>query len=123
VRDVFLRNVSLFSAHRLPHAIEAYSDDFFADWRKRAHRSDAFGRQVGLGGPIAFAYIDGAHTYEASMADFRNVDAHLLPGGFVLLDDSGERSGFGSTRTAREAAALPHYEVVFRAPNYLLRKR
>ncbi len=57
------------------------------------------------------------------MADFRNVDEHLMSGGFVLFDDSSDRGPFESTRTAQEAAALARYELVFKAPNYLLEKR
>jgi hypothetical protein len=122
-REVFKRNVELFSAPKLPHPIEAYSHDFFVDWDKRSRRRDVFGREVELGGAISFAYIDGAHTYEASKSDFRSVDRHLSSGGFVLFDDSGDRGPFESTRTAQEAAALPSYELVFKEPNYLLRKR
>jgi hypothetical protein len=120
---VFSENVRLFSARRLPYAFEAYSEAFFADWRNEAVRSDVFGRQTKLGGPISFAYIDGAHSYEASTADFLNVHRQLQSGGYVLFDDSGERQGFGSVRTAREALSRADYELVFKAPNVLLRKR
>jgi hypothetical protein len=122
-REVFKRNVQLFSAVKPPYPIEAYSHDFFLDWSKGICRTDVFGREVELGGPISFAYIDGAHTYEASMGDFRNIDEHLVSGGFVLFDDSSDRGPFESTRAAQEAASLTNYELVFKAPNYLLRKR
>jgi Methyltransferase domain len=46
-------------------------------------RIDFFGNAVQLGGPIAFAYIDGSHTYEQSTKDFQNVDRYLEPGGFI----------------------------------------
>jgi hypothetical protein len=122
-REIFKRNIELFSAEKPPHPFEAYSNDFFLDWRKGVRRTDVFGREVGLGGSITFAYIDGAHTYEASMADFCNVNEQLVSGGFVLVDDSSDRGPFESTRTAEEALALPAYELVFKTPNYLLRKR
>ena len=76
-----------------------------------------------LGGPFAFAYIDGAHTYEQSTKDFQNVDRYLELGGFIVFDDSADDGPHvGSTRTAQEAAMLTRYEVVAKNPNYCLRK-
>jgi Methyltransferase domain/Domain of unknown function (DUF4159) len=85
-------------------------------------RIDFFGNAVKLGGPIAFAYIDGSHTYEQSTKDFQNVDRYLEPGGFIVFDDSEDYHNWGSTRTAQEAAMLARYEVVAKNPNYCLRK-
>jgi len=122
-RSTFVRNVETFCAERRPFSIEADSNDFFTAWSARRHRKDLFGREIELGGPISFAYIDGAHSVEASRADFRNVDRFLLPGGFVLFDDSDDGGIFGSTQTAQAVARDARYELVFKAPNYLFRKR
>jgi hypothetical protein len=123
VVETFRRNVTLFSGDRLPHHIELDSDAFFAAWAAREARSDYFGNSVRLGGPIAFAYIDGAHNYAQSKRDFENVDRHLQSGGFIVFDDSADESPYGSKRTAQEAAALSRYEVIAKNPNYCLRKR
>jgi Methyltransferase domain len=123
VIDTFRRNISLFSADRLPHHFELSSDAFFVEWREREHTVDFFGNRVQLGGNIAFAYIDGDHTYEQSKKDFENIDRHLEVGGFIIFDDSAPLSRFGCKRTAEEAASLARYEVVVRNPNYCLRKR
>lgn len=123
VVDTFDRNVRLFSSDRLPHHIQKSSDGFFESWSNGETLNDFFGREVTLGGPIAFAYIDGDHTYEQSRLDFLNADRHLVSGGFILFDDSGDWTDWGSHRTAREAASRPDYEVVMRNPNYLIRKR
>jgi hypothetical protein len=56
------------------------------------------------------------------MRDFYNVDRYLVPGGFIVFDDSADGSGWGSNRTAREAAALKRYEIVAKNPNYCFRK-
>jgi hypothetical protein len=69
-----------------------------------------------------FAHIDGTHNYEQSMRDFLNVDRHLEQGGFIVFDDSADGSQWESNRTAREAAALPLYELIAKNPNYCLRK-
>jgi Methyltransferase domain len=37
----------------------------------------------------AFIYIDGNHDYEIALADWNLCSAHLLPGGVIVLDDSG----------------------------------
>jgi Methyltransferase domain len=84
VIETFRRNVMLFSGDRLPHHIELSSDAFFAAWEARESYVDFFGNRARLGGPVAFAYIDGDHSYEQSMRDFENVDRHLQAGGFIF---------------------------------------
>jgi Methyltransferase domain len=120
--ETFRSNVTLFSGHRLPRHIAKDSDEFFADWRRSGVLTDFFGHPAQLGGPIAMAYIDGDHSYAQSMRDFRNVDAFLEPGGFIVFDDSSDGSGWESNRTAREAAADPRYQLVARNPNYCIQK-
>lgn len=122
-KRVFVMNTELFSGQRKPFAIEISSETFFDLWRSGAPVTDVFGRAVTLGGEIAFAYIDGAHTYEAAKADFLGVDEHLLPGGFLLLDDTAAVSQFGSRRVAEEIAAHPSYEIVFLTPHYFFQKK
>jgi hypothetical protein len=100
------------------------SESFFREWSQTSTTTDVFGRTVSIGRQIAFAYIDGAHTYTAAKSDVDNVDAFLMPGGFVLFDDSAEDSGFQEvTRVATEVARLPQYELVFAKPNYFFKKR
>jgi hypothetical protein len=123
VIETFRRNVTLFSGDHLPHHIELNSDSFFAAWVEKQTRSDFFGKNARLGGPIAFAYIDGDHTYDQSKRDFENIDRFLESGGFIIFDDSADGSGWGSMRTAQEAADRSDYELVAKNPNYCLRKR
>jgi Methyltransferase domain len=111
--QTYKNNVSLFAARNLPTTIEAFSDDFFQMWDAGAETTDVFGNKVKLGGPISFAYIDGAHTYEAAKKDFENVAKHLLPGGFVLFDDSNPQLKFGCVQSAAEAARLPGFTRLF----------
>jgi SAM-dependent methyltransferase len=120
--ETFRKNVTLFSGDHLPHHIERNSDAFFSLWANGATVSDFFGRSVKLGGPLSFAYIDGAHTYEQSKRDFQNVDRFLEQGGFIVFDDSGDGSDWESNQTAKEAAASDTYELVAKNPNYCLRK-
>jgi Methyltransferase domain len=122
VIDTFRRNVTLFSCNRLPHHIERDSDDFFSSWGSSEDLTDFFGRSVKLGGPVSMAYIDGAHTYEQSMRDFRNVDKFLETGGFIIFDDSSDDSDWESNRTAREAAGDSRYKLVAKNPNYCIQK-
>lgn len=121
VMETFRRNVSFYSSDDLPHTVESNSDDFFAAWRAGTATKDVFGRDVQLGGPISFAYIDGNHTYPFVRRDVENATEFLLPGGFLLLDDS---SSGDPQRVAREIAKNDdRYELVARNPNYLFRKR
>jgi hypothetical protein len=120
VRESFVRNTSLFSAERLPHALASSSDQFFAAWSAGETRMDVFGRSAQLGGPIGFAYIDGGHDYDTVRRDAENVDRWLLPEGFVLLDDTNMD---GPARVAIELAASKDYEAVLQGPSGFLRKR
>ena len=61
--ETFRSNVMLFNGDRLPHHIELSSNKFFSSWNANEVMTDFFGRTAKLGGPIVFAYIDGAHTY------------------------------------------------------------
>jgi hypothetical protein len=122
-KKIFILNVELFSGTRKPFAIEGFSDEFFESWRLNSMVEDVFGRLVTLGGPISFAYIDGAHSYTAAKGDFLGVDRNLTPGGFVLFDDSADGSKWEVTRVVQEVEQNISYELVFKSPNYFFRKR
>jgi hypothetical protein len=119
VRESFLRNARFFSGDRLPFTVEMMSEAFFIAWRASQEVNDVFGRRVRLGGPISFAYIDGAHTRDAVRRDFEAVDACLVPGGFILFDDSADGSGWEVCDVVAEVATSGRYEVVLKNPNYL----
>ena len=106
----------------MPNHIVSNSDEFFASWHKAETQSDFFGKQVTLGGPVSFAYIDGEHTYEQSRRDFENVDRMLEVDGFIVFDDSADGSSWGSHRTAAEAASRKDYRLVDKNPNYCIQK-
>jgi hypothetical protein len=120
---VYKMNVALFSAGRRPYTIKTFSDQFFRLWSLRTTTKDVFGRSVALGGSISFAYIDGAHTYNAAKGDFLGVDQHLLPGGFILFDDSADDSSSEVKRAVAEVKLNPSYELVCKTPNYFFRKK
>jgi len=123
VRESFIRNVRFFSAHDLPYAMEMFSDEFFEYWRRGDTPRDLFGREVKLGGPLSFCYVDGNHAYDFARRDFENTDHYLVRGGFILLDDSADHHPFGSADLMKEVRRRPDYEVVLKNPNYLLRKK
>jgi hypothetical protein len=122
VRESFLRNIKFFSQHDLPHAMEMFSDDFFAHWQRGDVQHDMLGRAVTLGGPLSFCFIDGNHTYEYAKRDFENTDQCLVKGGFILFDDSADYETFGSAELMKELKRRSDYEVVLKNPNYLFRK-
>lgn len=122
-KEVYKMNVNLFSGGRRPHTIESTSAQFFKLWSLGATTGDVFGGSVTLGGSISFAYVDGAHAYDAAKQDFVGVNKYLLPGGFILFDDSADGSVFGVTRVVAEVEKDPSYELVFKTPNYFFRKR
>jgi len=122
-RESFLRNTRTFCRGDLPHTIETDSDTFFKLWSAAEAVTDVFDRRVTLGGPIGFCYIDGNHTYQFARQDFDNTDRWLIPGGFILFDDSGDGSGWDVCRVVAEVITLGTYDLISHAPNYLFRKR
>jgi hypothetical protein len=123
VRSTFLRTMLTFAANRLPYTIECLSNEFFRRWFENEMTIDVFDRQVTLGGTIGFCYVDGNHTYEFAKKDFENTDRALVPGGFVLFDDSADGSYWEVNQLTREIASGRRYELVSRNPNYLFRKK
>lgn len=126
VKETYIKNVEFFSKGDLPHTIEKISDDFFNSWENAENLVDLWGREVKLGGPVSFAYIDGNHTYEFAKNDFENVDKFLVKNGFVLLDDSADScvgSAFeGINKLCKEIEASGKYNLVMKNPNYLFIK-
>lgn len=123
VKESFIRNVEFFSPDNRPHAIECGSAEFFERWGRQETVRDVFGREARLGGPIGFAYVDGIHSVDAVRAEFEAIDRFLVPGGFILFDDSADSSPFGLSRLMREIAASGRLELVGQTPNYFFRKR
>lgn len=122
VKDSFIRNVRTFSWD-LPYTLELFSDELFAAWTGGESRQDVFGRNIQLGGPISFCYIDGNHSYEFVRRDFENANRFLEVGGFLLFDDSSPHSIGDAYRVAIELAADSHYKVISHKPHYFLQKQ
>ncbi len=123
IKASFIHAARLLSPQRLPRAIHLDSDTFFKAWAIKETVPDIFGRETVLGGEIAFAYIDGNHAYEFAKRDFENAARFLLPGGFILLDDSARQQRFGSAKLAKELRHHPGFDVVMANPHYLFRKK
>lgn len=124
VKGTYERNMNLFSKDIQPFTIESFSGEFFEKWEKNETVTDVFGREVTMGGPISFAYIDGAHTYQEVHDDFKNVDRYLMPGGFVLFDDSSDMGVFDDIkRVMIEIMQNDDYNLVLKCPNYCFQKR
>ncbi|MCP4218794.1 MAG: class I SAM-dependent methyltransferase [bacterium] len=123
VKDSYMRNVTFFSPERKPYTIEVFSDEFFKLWEAGKPVSDIFDRDVEVGGPLSFCYIDGNHQYDFARRDFENVHRFLEPGGFVLFDDSYDGNRFGLTKLMKEIKKRGDYRLVIKNPNYLFQKQ
>jgi hypothetical protein len=124
VIDSLRRALTLYCRGHAPHVVEASSSELCAWWAEHRQVVDILGAKVQLGGAVSFAYVDGDHSYEGVRSDFNGVDRFLLPGGFILLDDSADTSSYeGIRQFVREARHNSRYEAVMKAPNYCFRKR
>ena len=122
VKNTFEQNVRMFSQYDLPYPIEMYSDDFFMNWSNKNNVHDIFKRDVKLGGEAGFCYIDGNHTYDYAHRDFVNSDKHLVIGGFILFDDSGDDSQWEVKKVISEVKDTGRYRIIANNPNYLFQK-
>jgi hypothetical protein len=101
------------SAKNINHShIKLKSNEFFKLWESNSKVIDLNNQEQQLGGEIAFAYIDGDHSYAGSKEDFLNIDKFLVPGGFVFFDDSADNVNFGCKDVANEVAQLSNYKLV-----------
>ncbi|MBL7829291.1 MAG: class I SAM-dependent methyltransferase [Saprospiraceae bacterium] len=123
IKASFIQSNQLFCSRQLPCAFHMESDLFFEKWLQNTQENDVFGRSHHLGGPISFAYIDGNHAYDYARRDVENTLKHLLPGGYMLLDDSAKHQQFGSARLAQELTRHPAIETIQANPNFLFRKK
>ena len=121
VRDSYIRNVKMFSSDDLPFTVEMFSDELFLAWKGGKTCNDVFGRQVKLGGPISFCYVDGNHTYEYAKRDFLNCDEFLEVGGFILFDDS-TLTEFGVYKLMPEIISGGRYHLIAANPYHLFQK-
>lgn len=122
MKQAFIQSTTLLSAHRLPNSFHMLSDAFFDAWNAGKTETDIFGRTQQLGGAIAFAYIDGGHSYPVAWSDFNHVARHLMKGGFILFDDSADHDRFGSATMMSDIKKNSRYRVVAKNPNYLIQK-
>ncbi len=122
LKESFVRNVSFFSPNNKPLSSDLPSDDYFKAWDNNEELDNLFGGKFKVNGPISFAYIDGNHEYDFAKRDFKNVDKHLIKGGFILFDDSADYTNWGSKLVAQEAVKSGKYKVVFKNPHYLVEK-
>lgn len=85
--------------------------------------SDEFFASNNVPPTLAFAYIDGNHSYDFVKRDVENVMKRLVTGGFMLLDDSADHHPFDVNKFVK--AELIHRKdcrVVMKNPNYLIQK-
>ncbi len=122
MKNNFMRSMKFLNAENLPHSFHLTSDAFFEKYEQKIKIKDLFERDIQLGDPISFAYIDGDHSYEYAKRDFENVNKHLVKSGFVLFDDSIDGSHFGSALFMKEMKKNKNYKFVSKNPNYLFQK-
>lgn len=78
----------------------------------RPHRGDLASLLVTLGADFKcrLAFLDGDHGYEAVCTDIRNIDQHLVPGGWICFDDAFSSYEGVSRAISELIIANPQYE-------------
>jgi Methyltransferase domain len=122
IKKSFIQSTQFLHADNLPFTCHLRSDDFFKNWNSNTEFTDVFGRSFKIDSKIAFAYIDGDHSYHQTKKDFENVNTKLLVNGFVLIDDSARNMKFGSAKFIKELLKNPNYKCIDYNPNYLFQK-
>ncbi|HVK99966.1 MAG TPA: class I SAM-dependent methyltransferase [Dongiaceae bacterium] len=76
-----------------------------------------------LTGNIAMLHIDGNHRYDFVRKDIELWLPHVMPGGWVLLDDYVWAFGDGPKRAGDELLATGQFDVVFTASDTLFLRK
>lgn len=118
----FDANIRLWSDGALPHAFRLSSDEFFERWAAGGTGKDLFGHAPPLGGPLSFVFVDGDHRHEQALRDFEHAHELLVPGGFILFDDSDRFGAFPQVYDVVLTALARGYELVDANPHHLVRK-
>lgn len=121
--QAYLNGIRFLSKDHLPYSFQLDSIEFFKKWNEQISMEDLFGRNIQLGGEIAFAYIDGNHHYSHAFDDFMNVAKYMIKGGFILLDDTANHLHLGSAQMMKEVKKDERFVVVDKKNNYLLQKK
>jgi predicted O-methyltransferase YrrM len=68
--------------------------------------------------PLGLVFIDGGHSYQTALSDYRNWSPHLLPGGFLVFHDiypdpaKGGQAPFEVYKLALESGAYSEIPMV-----------
>lgn len=118
----YINSIEFLHNKKRPHTFKLTSDDFFNKWSNNQFNNDVWNIKTKLGGEIAFAYIDGNHSYEQCKKDFENVNNYLVKGGYILFDDSAQNLKFGSAIFMQHFENNKNYTVVDNEQNWLIKK-
>ena len=77
---------------------------------RRAVSTEAFGTTE-YSGKIALLHIDGNHSYEAAHADVEAWSGHVVPGGWIIIDDYVWPYGDGPQRVGDELLARQQQHI------------
>lgn len=78
---------------------------------------------VPVTGKIALLHIDGNHRYDHVVQDIETWSPHLIPGGWLLLDDYVWSFGDGPQRAGDELISTADYDLAFAASDTLFLRR
>jgi hypothetical protein len=122
IKNAFITSTSLLHSKNLPYTCHLTSDVFFKRWNNNEVFKDVFDRNFKINQDIAFAYIDGNHSYEQTKKDFDNIAPKLLLNGYVLIDDSAKNMPFGSAKFIKEILQNKAFKLIDSNPNFLFQK-
>jgi hypothetical protein len=122
LKAAYQSSINLLNAENKPFTCHSDSILFLNKWKDTGNVTDIFGREIQLGGAIAFAYIDGNHAYQHIRQEFEKIDPLMTKGGFILFDDSDDASPFGSAKLMKEVIKNTGYQFIDKNPNYLFQK-
>ncbi len=73
--------------------------------------SDAYFEGPGAGWPIDVAFVDGLHTFEQTLRDLLNVQAHLTGHGVIVIDDINPTSYHAALPDPGEAFRIRDHQA------------
>jgi hypothetical protein len=121
MKQSFIQATHFLSKENLPHSFHLHSLDFFEKWRSQTTETDLFNRDIRMGGPISFAYVDGGHSAQVALQDFLFVSEFLVHKGFILWDDTNFMTD-RSPELMKRIRSDSRFKLIQKHPNLLLQK-
>ena len=113
VFKVFIANAVLLNniGYIRKHSVDAITD--YERAKKEGYLESEHLDNVTISGDISLLHVDGSHKYEEVWKDIKTWEPHIIPGGWLLLDDYVWTFGSGPQKVGDELLTMGNFDTAF----------